>query len=72
MYANIRISITLGITAQTHIRGARAVTVAMRAPLAPAACAALLLLWPASLVLCYQDERGYQAEDAYQDDVIDA
>ncbi|XP_021191238.3 collagen and calcium-binding EGF domain-containing protein 1 isoform X1 [Helicoverpa armigera] len=43
----------------------------MRAPLAPAACAAILLLWPASLVLCYQDDRGYQVEDAYQDDVLD-
>ncbi|KAJ8714724.1 hypothetical protein PYW07_002949 [Mythimna separata] len=43
----------------------------MRAPLAPAACAALLLLGPVVLVLCYQDERGYQAEDAYHDDVLD-
>ncbi|XP_022824604.1 collagen and calcium-binding EGF domain-containing protein 1-like isoform X2 [Spodoptera litura] len=43
----------------------------MRAPLTPAACAALLLLWPASLVLCYQDDRGYQVEDAYHDDVLD-
>ncbi|CAD0202345.1 unnamed protein product [Chrysodeixis includens] len=42
----------------------------MRAPLAAAACAALLLLHPATLVLCYQDERGYQAEDAYHDDVL--
>lgn len=64
-------TITLAITAQTHIRSARAPAVAMRAPLTPAACAALLLLWPASLVLCYQDDRGYQAEDAYHDDVLE-
>ncbi|XP_075979435.1 uncharacterized protein LOC142978762 isoform X2 [Anticarsia gemmatalis] len=43
----------------------------MRAPLAAAACAALLLCSPAILVLGYQDQRGYQVEDAYQDDALD-
>lgn len=49
----------------------RAPAVAMRAPLTPAACAALLLICPVSLVLCYHNERGYQAEDAYHDDALD-
>ncbi|CAB3244916.1 unnamed protein product [Arctia plantaginis] len=43
----------------------------MRAPLAAAAYAALLLCSPGALVLCHQDERGYQAEDGYHDDALD-